>query len=118
LWQQRNGLKRESSHDHLDGEKKEEEPVAPLLASWRKFFRFKELSWGAAGTSVAAFLGEWEDRLPLLAFKLLRRLHHQSEDGNCFWSWKLFWKPAMKAGFRIRIDLMRIRIRIRIQHFF
>ncbi len=66
--QQLNGLERDSSHDHLDGEKKEEEPVAPLLASWRKFSRFEELSWGAAGTSVAAFLGEWEDRLPLLGY--------------------------------------------------
>ncbi len=27
-------------------------------------------------------------------------------------------KERKKAGFRIRIDLMRIRIRIRIQHFF
>jgi hypothetical protein len=28
----------------------------------------------------------------------------------------IFW--GLKSGFRIRIDLMRIRIRIRIQHFF
>jgi hypothetical protein len=80
--QQLNGLERESSHDHLDGEKKEEEPVAPLLASWRKFCRFEEYrySWGAAGTSVSAFLGEWEERLPLyldtvLAFKPVLRIH-------------------------------------------
>jgi hypothetical protein len=57
--QQLNDLERDSSHD-LDGEEKEEEPVAPLLASWRKFSRFEEYSWGAAGTSVSAFLGEWE----------------------------------------------------------
>jgi hypothetical protein len=77
--QQLNGLDRESSHD-LDEEKKEEEPVAPLLASWRKFSRFEELSLGAAGTSVSAFLGEWKDRLPLysdtvLAFKPVLRIH-------------------------------------------
>jgi hypothetical protein len=63
--QQLNGPGRETSHD-LDGEKKEEEPVAPLLASWRKFSRFEEYSWRAAGTSVSAFLGEWGERLPLL----------------------------------------------------
>jgi hypothetical protein len=38
------------------------------------------------------------------------RLHHFSKIRNK--------KEVIKPGFRIRIDLMRIRIRIRIQHFF
>jgi hypothetical protein len=77
------------------GRKRKRNQWRPLLASWRKFSRFEELSWGAAGTSVAAFLGEWEERLPLLAFKLLRRLHHQSEDGYLL---PVILKIVLKAG--------------------
>jgi hypothetical protein len=56
----------------------------------------------------AAVVGEEDDDGVAVLVCLLQRLHHLAH--RCL--------QLLQPGFRIRIDLMRIRIRIRIQHFF
>ena len=74
----------------MNGHRNGEAASPPLLANWRKLARFEEFRL-LPGSSVATFLGEWEDRLGsameagclysdmVLAFKLLERLHLTEE---------------------------------------